>query len=338
MNANRLTNIELCRIVAILMIIGLHYFLYALNGFNVLEKGQTSVVYHLLESFCIIGVNLFIIISSWFSTRIYSINIRKILYLLFLVVLYGLLDWFLDGYLNANDHSVESLVKAVFPFFWGGKWFVSAYIIYLCAIPFLNTLLYHLHYRSHLILIAIMTLLFSIWPSFFPNPPIDDYGYGFMNFVLIYVVINYLKKNSFSLPLKQSVFLFFLSYIITVLGSMMGFSNWSYNNPITIVQAFSVFSIFLNIKIPQSTAINWISSCTFGVFLIHTSVYFSSLFYGQLFKADIMIRSLSPGLLIVHFVICVIVFYIFCVFLESLRLLISRFVRVLDRVPIISIN
>ena len=77
----RKSNLELLRILSILMIITIHYFLYMMNcDFNNLNNfSQTNNFYlvRILESFCIIGVNLFALITGYFMIKKESVNIKK---------------------------------------------------------------------------------------------------------------------------------------------------------------------------------------------------------------------------------------------------------------------
>ena len=339
MHRERQTNIELCRMLAMIMIIGLHYFLYARQDAGSSLARGNCMAFHVLESLCIIGVDLFIMISSWFSVNTSSIKIKKILLLISWVFVWGLIDWSLSVLFYHQDHSVTSLVKAVLPYPWGGKWFVTAYVIYLCFIPFLSKGIAHLSNRSILVLVIIMSLLFSFWPSYLPNPPIDDYGYGFMNFLLIYLIISLFKRIEFIPSLGLSILLFCISFICILIGAEFGHPTcWSYNNPFVLVEAYSVFSIFLQIKVPHSNKINFISSCTFGVFLIHTGAFFSKFVYGDIFKADFVMKNSPTYDLVLNFVTCVFFFYIVCVLLESIRMFISRYINISEKIPNITIN
>ena len=62
----RKSNLELLRIVAMLMIIGLYYWAYNCAGdFYQINESVNNIFYIVTESFFICGVNLFVLISGW---------------------------------------------------------------------------------------------------------------------------------------------------------------------------------------------------------------------------------------------------------------------------------
>ena len=73
----RLSNMELARIIAMLMIVIGHFLLeYGLwNGSSFIDRTDisnpvTSCIYVILYGFCVIGANVFILISGYFSIHL----------------------------------------------------------------------------------------------------------------------------------------------------------------------------------------------------------------------------------------------------------------------------
>ena len=83
--SKRQSNIELCRIISMLLIVFLH------STWNSIGFPQTGELLHpivlVLYSFSIVGVNVFLFISGWFS-----INIKKqsLYNLLWILLFYGI--------------------------------------------------------------------------------------------------------------------------------------------------------------------------------------------------------------------------------------------------------
>ena len=79
----RQSNIELLRIIMILAIIGLHYFNGEMGGLLVNAKTNTLNYYisHIIESLFIVAVNVFVLITGYFSVSKKSINFRKLIQL-----------------------------------------------------------------------------------------------------------------------------------------------------------------------------------------------------------------------------------------------------------------
>lgn len=92
MKNKRKSNIELLRIILIIMIIVLHYFNEKLGGyFSYVHAGSISFYFaHILESLSIVAVNVFVLITGYFSVNKHSINISKVLRLVLIMIFWGL--------------------------------------------------------------------------------------------------------------------------------------------------------------------------------------------------------------------------------------------------------
>ena len=89
MKNERNSNLELLRIISIIMIIILHYFNF--GGFiKTLKGGEVNYyIVHILESACIIAVNIFVLISAYFLSVKSVPKISKVIRLQFLAYFYG---------------------------------------------------------------------------------------------------------------------------------------------------------------------------------------------------------------------------------------------------------
>lgn len=320
MRKDRESNFELLRILAMFMIIGCHFFAYVNAGeFLSLEYKQNMYFFKVMQSFCICGVNLFVLISGWFMVERNCINIRKIIDLILQVAWWGGIGFCLIVMSGRALFSVKELIKVMFPVITGGRWFVKAYIIYFLFIPFINLAISVMEKKAHEVLLLIMFILFCIWPTFFSFPPIDDYGYGFIHFVFLYVIVSYIKLYSKKLPHKLICLLGYIIFggIITI-ESFVGISMaWGYNNIFVVFSALSLFLFFVQIEF-YSKIVNILALCAFGVFLIHTDNFFSELIFGMLFHSSERMYGNVIKFAITFFV-CLFVFYIFGFLLEWIR-------------------
>lgn len=127
-------NLELLRIVAMLMVLIIHYNL-PVRGKPTPEALQTEFLPTLftlsLQSVLIICVNCFVLISGWFGIRWKRRSLLNLCFQVFfwIVVCYPLLSLFSDSAATG----VQGYLQGVL-----GKWFVWAYFgLYLFA-PVLN--------------------------------------------------------------------------------------------------------------------------------------------------------------------------------------------------------
>lgn len=317
--AQRKSNFELLRILAMLMIIDVHYFATCDAAVNTVAWSGNWIVYHLMESFGICGVNLFIFITGFFSLSQDTIKVRKVVNLLIDVAFWGCVGFLICVLVGWKEFGFKSLIKTMFPIFFGGRWFVKAYIILLCLLPFLNIILGKLTIASYRKLLIILTLLFSIWPSFLPNPPIDDYGYGFVHFVLLYVIAGFIRLHIKKYPPKWCCLLgYFICTGIICSSSMLGENfAWAYNYIFVILESVFLFMLFSQLHV-DSVAINKIAACAFGVFLIHTDGFFSVLIYDKLLKCNELVSG-NAGFFMASALISMPVFYGLAYVLESIK-------------------
>ena len=315
----RNSNVELLRIVAMCMIIDVHYFGNC-NAATLAVPGTGNwIVFQVLESLGICGVNLFVLITGFFSVNQYEIKIRKMVNLLVDIAFWGGVGYLLSMIVGWKGFDAKSLIKTVFPILFGGRWFVKAYLILSCLIPFINLVIHSITKKSFQKLLLILFLLFSVWPSFLPNPPVDDYGYGFVHFIVLYLIAAYIRLYLNVYPPKWTCLLGFVcATAMVIVCSMMGVGYaWAYNFVLVIAGAASLFLWFIQLDI-RSKAINVLASCAFGVFLIHTDGFFSELIYHRLFH-DLELVHGNAILFLLSCIGSLPFFYLFGFLLESIK-------------------
>lgn len=313
---DRLSNIELLRIIAMCMIVGLHYFGMG-DANRVLVNGtENYYLYHILESLCICGVDIFVLITGYFSISHDSIKMRKIVSLLVDVAFWGICGYCLAVLVGWKGVEFKETIKVALPILFNNRWFVKAYIILLLFAPFINMTFNLISKKSYNYLLLIFTCLFCIWPSFLPYPPVNVFGYGFMHFVFLYLIAGYISKfiDVTLLSSSKLVFAFLLMLLLVILSSFFMNMAWAYNYLFVVLLAIALFILFLKMSI-KSRCINVLASCAFGVFLIHTSDFFGPLVYEKFFKVSESLYY-SPLMLLLNFFVCIPVFYLFCFILE----------------------
>ena len=226
----------------------------------------------------------------------------------------------------------------MFPIVFGGRWFVKAYILLMLLFPFVNRVLTTINRKTYQALLAVQLFLFSVWPSFLPNPPLDDYGYSFVHLITIYMIGGYLRLHVKKYPPKWLCFLgYVVSFGIVLLSKLLNQGyEWAYNYPFVMAEAICLFMLFSQVAL-QSDLLNLVASSAFGVYLIHTNVFFGPLGYEKLFHGS----SLNKGsilLMILAIPICAVFFYLSGFVLESLKSLVFRYSvdSVLDRIKILN--
>lgn len=322
----RESNYELLRIIAIFMVITLHYLNESMGGIlkEVAHKSFNYYIAYFIESYSIIAVNLFVIIMGYFQINKNKSNIYKIIKLIVLAYLYGTLFYFFAIILGEETFNLKELIIQVNPFLAWGYWFIKTYVVLYLISPYLNKLLKSIKKSEYKILILILTIFFNIWPSFFPQAVNSDGGYGIISFVYLYIIGGYLKlyyenKKSF----KGNLCLYCCSSFIVFIFSIIHWgTGWSYNFLFNIISTIYLFLAFSKLNI-KSNAINKISTYTFAVYIIHFNKYFIEFIYKGILKCQNFYQS---KYFIFHLILSVIIIFLLSVLIEIIRKQISHVV------------
>lgn len=313
----RQSNFELLRIISMFMIVGLHYFNASMGGaLRHLSPGEPNYyVTFLLESLFIVSVGCFILITGYFSINKKSVELNKAIDLIVQMVFYGLLFYFIAVAFGWLSFSVIEMVKAAFPILIGRKWFIQVFVILYLLIPFLNTGLNNMDKKTYQSFLIIMLLMFSVYPSFLPSPPVTDSGYGIITFVLFYAVGGYIRKHyqserskSFYLRgyLLTSVITFVFSIAVDFLVPGQLGRVWGYNFVFNIFGSIFLFLLFSKLKI-QSDKINYYAGFVLGVYFVRTDPSLNNFIYERVLQTHNFWHS--PWF-IIHAILSISVVYI----------------------------
>ena len=184
----RQANLDLLRIVSMLLII----FLHSIDHTGVLEcapaAGKMANLYirfaYMLSQVC---VNIYVMLSGYFLVNS-RFRVQKLAALWLETVFYAFtikLGFMLTG---KAPFSVVSLASCLFPFFTGRYWFITIYVGLYALSPFLNNAIRAMDRKQHLMLNITLMLLFSAWNSVHPSfaGMNSGGGWGLAWFVVLY--------------------------------------------------------------------------------------------------------------------------------------------------------
>jgi len=271
----RQSNIELLRIILMLMIITHHVIVHGLGLKNIglpsffLEK--LTYVELAINSFVIIAVNTFIFISGYFGMKF---KIRTVLSFIFQAIFYSVILYLLFAYIYPSQWSFKNLIRSFFPISRNVWWFISTYLGLYFISPFLNKGIDDIdRYQMRKILLG---LLFLNCFSGFLFGTLSQDGYSIFHFIVIYILGRYIAKYEIDLkkrllPLSVQTFLLFCSALILIHFHKLVevWHLFQYNNPILIISSILFFFVFKNISIKSNKFINIIAGSVLGIYMIH---------------------------------------------------------------------
>ena len=325
----RKSNFELLRILLIIMIITLHYLNGSIGGAlsNVPVKSFNYYLINAIESLCIVAVNVFIIITGYFSYKKNSIKVSKVVHLFSLCIFYGVLIYLgmiFFKHIAINKESIGIFIKTIF-----NRWFVLTYIVLYLMIPFINKVIDGLSKKNLKILILTNVFFFYIFSTFYINTLIHDNGYGIINFVSLYLIGAYIAKYYEKKEIKKylTIGIYILCAILTTLMSLYTKKEaFAYSNIFNVIGAISLFLTFKNMNIKDKKIINKISTYTFSTYIIHENAFLGIILYQSLFKCN---NYYNSNLLIVNLFYTVLGIYVICILIEFIRRLL--FSKLIDK-------
>lgn len=271
MKITRESNIELLRIVAMFMILGLHVNMFALNlpeKEDIIANPIGSFARFFFENLCIIGVNIFVLISGWFGIKFKTKGLCGFLFqsLFFSIVLF--IPFAINGDIELNKINILSAILL----YKNAYWFVWAYIVLYILSPVLNAFVDYSDKNTFkkvlLLFYATQSIIFLFTQcGFFIG------GYDPLSFIGLYLLMRYIRKYPIELKKHHLLAIWFICTFINLIFCYTGNNTLTtistlYVNPLNIISAVAVVLFFTKLNI-RSNFINNIAASSFAVYLIH---------------------------------------------------------------------
>lgn len=298
MTAQRQSNIELLRNIAMFLILVIHANFVSLPRIQydeMITNLGTSIVRFFIESLGIVAVNVFVFISGWFGIRTTKKSVLSFMYLIIFFLGGG---YVLSLILGVSTFSIERILD-IFQF--RGDWFIKSYFVLMILSPILNSYTKNTDERMQRHVLIAFLLFESIygWVAggrrFFVN------GYGPLHFIGLYITAQYIHnmrgstttpfiKKIFQMPKWIDLSIFFLSALINTIAVYLGsfylgevrpvFSAiYAYSNPLNIIGGLYLLLFFSKIEMPYVKVINWLGASSFAVYLFHSECWVRNRFF-----------------------------------------------------------
>lgn len=287
-DTKREVNMELLRIVGMLMVVTLHCLG---NGHLTNNSNMTQynfLLIRFLDTFALTANAIFLVLSGYYSIN-KPFKLKRVLSLWGKTIFYSISIYIICKLLNREVAFYESL----FPVMTGHYWFISAYIVLAFLSPIINVILNKLNKKQNTYLIVIWLIILGVIrvlinPSNIYSgailPVIFAYMVGayikkyitikpkqlyFVKYILITVIITfaYIVLSILSNVVKNPYFYVRLSVILTGIRE--------YNSVLGIIMTVLIFMKFKTMTIKSkflSKLITIISPSVFSVYLLHENV------------------------------------------------------------------
>lgn len=293
--SNRSSNIELLRIICMILIIAHHCIGH--GGAAYMDTNINRVLGLILIPGGKICFNAFLAISTWFLID-KSFKTERFLKVWFQALFYSVLFCFI-AWIMGNPMTPKDWFSAFLPISGNSHGFAAAYLAFYLLVPFLKIITQQINQKQAKFIVVCLLFLevgtqFIGYITMYTQPLSSE----LLLFILCFFIANYFKKYPCKLQKSKSltfsifimcwlfVFISIYSYLISNQGNQIIEFLWNIvkdeSSIINIIGGYSLFFFFNNLKMPTFQSINSIASHTFGILLMHDNNFFRNTLWSQI--------------------------------------------------------
>lgn len=324
-SSQRLSNMELLRIISMFYVLIVHSDFGALNTPTKEEltfSPTYCIVRTFFEAFAIVAVNVFVLLSGWFSITFKWKGLCNLLFQCFFFTFGIYTVCILTGFDKFSMYGIRKCLMLS-----ENLWFVKCYLgLYILA-PALNLFIE----KSNKQTIQKVLLCFFIFQSTYDwvgqSTSFIAQGYSTFSFIGLYLLARYIKVYTpkwSTFKVKWDLFIYAIFSISTAIAMLFfiyfdKFAHFArfmyYSSPLIIVAALFLLLYFSKLQF-QSHSINWIAASCFAVYLQHF-ILFPQFMRHWIIK---IVHSQSGISIIFNIVGILIAFYITAILTDKIRL------------------
>lgn len=325
----RKSNIELLRIIAMFLVLVVHadYFsLGAPTSRDIALSPIPSFMRIFMESMSIVCVNVFVMLSGWFSIRPKFKSISNFCFqcFFFLFSIYAVFIVF--GLAELNLKGIAGCFCLI-----NWNWFIKAYVLLYIISPILNAFIDNTDKKTY----QMVMLFFFIFQSLYGwlTNAVDFYlnGYTPFSFIGLYLIARYmhlypckfnqLPKNYYILGYIGITIIMALFCFWDTMDGASRFTNimFTYYNPLVIISSLCLLLYFSKLSL-QSTFINWVAASCFAVFLLHSNPNIALPYFKPLMQNIYEQYYGFTYLIVITF--CLITIFIISVLIDQIRIIV----------------
>ncbi len=346
-SAKRIYGIDLLRIICMLMIALLHVQGHG-GLLNSAPAGtMRNHILWLLECGCYCAVNCYALISGyvgihsrfrlsnlaalWMQVAFYSVGITLIFRL----------------FVPSAGVAFSDILKSFMPVVFQKYWFFTAYIGMMLLAPLVNTALKDLSRKNAIWILGLLTVFFSVFPTFFST---DTFyiqgGYHTVWLLYLYYFGGCIQRYSLfsSLKKRRTILIYVGAVLFTWIFKVLvenpstpvlygRISSWffvSYTSPTILISAIALVLFAVKLEFPAwvNKGISFMAPLSFGVYLIHDNPLVREHVIGKVFAPFLQLPSPVLPFAIFGAVMAI---YIICSMIDFLRSSLFKQFKVKER-------
>lgn len=186
----RSSNLELFRIIVMLLIVAHHYVVNS-GLMPIMAENPTSTKSMFLYLFGWAGktgIDCFVLITGYFMCKS-DISLRKFLKLFGAFYFYKVLFFCIFVATGYAELTPKFVIKSLMPIVYIKDGFVSCFLVFFCFIPFLNILIRNMTKHQHQLLLGLCLLVYTIFPQMLIKVSFNYVSW----FMVIYFIGSYFR-------------------------------------------------------------------------------------------------------------------------------------------------
>lgn len=345
---NRIPSYELLRVIAMFMVVLLHYNVQSGGLMNAGDPvTPVGIAASILEALCICAVNVYVLITGYFMCEA-QYKVRRLVRLWLEIACYTIgipaVLTVLTVPVNGSQ-GLWQMARYVFPISMEHYWFATAYCLLYLLVPVLNRAVHALTRRQLKGVIIGLLLFTCVIKSISPvELATDRYGYDVLWFVVLYLIAAYIRLYDvprFNHPAKAAATYGVSCALIAVLtialhaytfrtGRLTYYAGvpLHYNSLLTLTAAIGLFYLFKFVHLEESGVLaacaRAIAPYTLGVYLIHEHIDIRDRWvpgFGVILGREI---STNPIEYVIQALAYALMLYVICVIIDMVRATLFR--------------
>ena len=286
----RASNIELLRIISMILIIMHHFSVHGCFPFTP-DLTFNKVFLQVFGLGGKAGVVAFVMITGYFMVSS-SFKLHKFVKLVGQIWFYSIAMLGVAMGLGLDTVTSRNMILALLPI-GAMSWFAQNFLVLYLLTPIINRVLRWLQRKYYVMLLVVSTVIWFLIPTalnLWPNVPHTTFGFKHIfSFVVFYSMGAYIKLYGSHITKKIGIIFSAIGFVGAFLGDIF-VDVLAMTNPVYMKQIFyftqndygffqlllgiGLFTIFLKAKITYRPWINVVASTTFGIYLLHDNRLF----------------------------------------------------------------
>ena len=279
----RASNIELLRIVSMLMICVLH--LCTSIKIDASTITPEWMLWNLNKTLTISATSIFVLISGYFGIRF---SFRKVLSLYLQCFIWGLVGYLLYVFFSDEPLKISKLAGRLLAFTHNKYWFVDTYLELMFLAPLLNAAIDYFSKKQHLYFIMLFACV-TIYLGYCRETGEDVWGTSLSHFLWLYMIARYINKYVDLYLIRRyrwlwlgvfagmSVVTFSLAILESKFTVPCCLRPYPYCSPWTTIAAICALLFALSFTF-ENKIINWFAPSSLSCYL-KDGIYFHLVFY-----------------------------------------------------------